>query len=212
MVVFLSFSAPTMAESYDVISDWMDLFYQTDRSPWTLHQREVEQLLSPLLKYFNCRSGLSEEGDHQMRCKSIKNAGIGEYTIIFSFGVDTSLVLDAVEIVANHPTLNNEWAKFKSIDREISLFTRKIKQKPYIAPILEETYSVPSADVLHMIMTKGVEYSHLFIFDKTAVSVGHNKEVLVLNFCSYFYYVYNNYRVIQDPVTGEIKYEEIYPE
>ncbi len=212
LVLFLSASAPVMAESYEIVSDWMDLFFQTERSPWTLHQKEVEQLMSPLMRYFQCRSGMSEDGDHQMKCKSIKNAGVGEYNLIFSFGSDVNLILDAVEIAANHPTLTKEWDKYKNIDREINYFTRKMKEKAYIAPGLFETPSLPSSDTLHTIMTKGVEYSQLFMFDDTAVSIGHNGGVFVLNFCSYYYYAYNNYREIKDPVTGEIQYDLVFPD
>ena len=213
LFVLLGCTAITAAaESYEIISDWMDLFYSTEQSPWTMKKSEIENMLRPLLQYFDCRNSISSESDHQFICKSKPNAGEGSYQMIFSYGVDNTYVLDAVEIVADHPSLIKEWGKFRDIDRELRLFTLKLKNKTYISQNLEETYTPPTADILHMIMTEGAEYSYLFLFNDTAVSVGHKDGLLILNFCSDEYYTYNSYRIVKDPVTGEIDYELVFPD
>ena len=211
LIVFLFSSAIVSAEDYSIITDWMDFLYSNERNPWETKKTDIF-FLDPLLQFFDCKNELNTDKDRLYKCISKKGTGEGVYQIILNFGHDNGLVLDAAEFVVSYPVLQKYWEKYKDIESEIDSVERIIKKKSYVKDNYQNTFNVPSSDVLHMIMTENAKYKHLFLFPGTVVSVGSKDDAIVLNLCSYEHYKNNSYRIVTDPLSGEQSRIEVFPE
>lgn len=208
-VMFMVFAVPAWAEDYDNILSLMDAFYANGTDPWSLKKSELSMINN--LKGFDCRHLITSDDDHQLRCTSVKGSYNGTYQITLSFGVDNDFVLDAVEIVLSHPTLNTAYSKYENINYYLRSFADAIKKKEYVAPTLVETGMESTPEIIHTIIETGAAYYDVFRFWDSAVSVGSVEDKIVLNFSSYYYYAYNCYAEETDQTTGETIYMLTWP-
>lgn len=207
--MLMIFVVPALAEDYTNILYLMDAFYANDADPWSLKKSELPVINN--LKGFDCRHLVTSDDDRQLQCTSVKGSYTGTYQITLSFGSDNDLVLDAVEIIVSHPTLNTAYSRHESINYYLRSFTDEIKKKAYIAPTLVETDMEYIPEAIHTIIEKGTTYYDVFRFGDSAVSVGSVEDRIVLNFSSYYYYAYNCYVEQTDETTGETVYILTWP-
>lgn len=185
IIFTLMFSAAVRAESYEISADWMDLFFENDRDPWSVKKTEMT-FLNNALKDFDCRNGVTNDGDYQMTCINKQGVFEGSYKITFSFGPKNDLVLDAVEIVTYHPRLKYNFDNFGDIQIVIENFKNKLFMKSYAKNYEHIVYGFN--DYVHTIMTKNVNYEESFLTSKSSFSFGTSKDLLILNFTSPQYY------------------------
>lgn len=208
-LIFILFSQKTVhAESYEIISDWMDLFYRDDKFPWTLQKQDVS-FLRAYLPDFVCKNDMSEEKERLMICVSRKGSYTGSYQITMNFGSKGSLLLESVEIAVIHPDLlaqNKQLRKWKQDAEELSDI---IAQKDYISFTHKPVETTLSKDMFHLLMFKNAEYAKMFKFYGNVVTTGYTDGVLILNFSSEKYYQDHTYVVVRDENTGKEHRENI---
>ena len=196
LFILMISAVPVFSESFEIVSDWMDLFYENEQNPWTLKITDLT-FSKKEFKKFNCRKGLYKDRDYRMTCDSIDGAFEGSYRIIFSFGEKGDSFLDAVEFVVNHPQLLKCYQKYGNIDNYLESFTEKIKMKDYSRDYTVE-YEIDK--YVHTIMTPKAVSREAFRFPGSGVTVGQLEDMLVLNissheyYCGHFYYeIFNEF-------------------
>ncbi|MBQ6518686.1 MAG: hypothetical protein IJI14_08200 [Anaerolineaceae bacterium] len=206
ILLFVSvFTQPVFAEKYDSFIDWTDLFFRNNKEPWNYHKSELT-FLNNELKNFECKNLRTKDFRYQTVCLSGNNKYEGNYKIIFDFGTGNDLILKAFEITAYHPAVKWDWDNYGTIDRVLLKMADDLKIKSFvgsdynnISRIKTETNKEFSVnDLVHAIFDKGSTVNSAFWFKNTGITVGHNKELIIVNVSSleyfrdkYYYEVYS---------------------
>lgn len=172
---------PANAESYNIIFNWMDLFYENSRNPWTLKSNDM-RFLDNKLKDFACRAYSIGES-WRLTCTNKGKTYSGNYRITMGFSNEN--MLEVVEIIAVHRTLSDCYAKYGSIEYLLngipytlrSKFASRISTKN---PVINEFVNPWLID--------NVETYDSFKAADSGIAFGFLEDKLVLNFSSKKYF------------------------
>ena len=187
-------AVPVFSESFEIVSGWMDLFYENGRDPWTLKISDLS-FTKNAFKKFSCRKMLYKGSNYRMTCGSIDGAFEGNYRIIFSFGEEMNSSLNAVEFAVYHPRLQKFYREHGNIDSYLESFTEKLKMKRYSG---DYTVEYEAGKYVHTIMTPKAVCRDAFRFPGSGVTVGQLEDMLIVNISSDDYYRRHFYYEIFD--------------
>ena len=185
---------PAFSENFEIVSDWIDLFYENGRNPWELKITDLTFSKSAFKK-FTCQKILYKGSDYRMTCDSNDDAFEGDYRIIFSFGKESNSSLDAIEFIVYHPLLQNHYQRYNNIDNYIESLSEKLRMKSYSGNYTVE-YEIEK--YVHTIMTPKAINRNAFRFPGSGVTVGQIEDLLIVNISSYEYYCDHFYYEIFD--------------
>lgn len=197
--MFGTFYKNVSAESFEIISDWMDVFFENGRNPWGAAKTELSYL-NTTLKDFVCQNDITKDGLYRMACTSKKGALTGMYQIIFNFGDKNQLKLDAVEIIAYHPELRHTYEQYGTIDLILKNFKSSLRRKDYTSNNQAE-YEIEK--YVHTFMTPNVIIVDSFRISGSGITLGRIDDKVVLNIASDNYYNKHHYYWDRDEKTGE---------
>ena len=187
------------AEDYTTFVGLTDLFFQNDKEPWDYHLAEVSSL-EKALKFFECQT---ERTGHRFRhvCVSDSSKYEGRYKLTLDFDPGKNLELRVIEIAAYHPAVKWDWDNYGNIDSALRNISEFLKAKSYIGNNLNMFYSIVTErnntfglkEIVHTLLDKNAEVTDTFWTPKTGVTVGHNKDMVVINLASFDFYNENYY-------------------
>ncbi|MBQ6517232.1 MAG: hypothetical protein IJI14_00845 [Anaerolineaceae bacterium] len=178
----------------------MDVFFENGRDPWSMKKTELS-FISDIMKNFECRNGVTTDGDYRLSCTSKKGAYEGGYRFLFTFGDKNDLYLDAVEITAYHPRLKKSLDNYGTIKIQIDNFKNTLRMKPYTENYKTQ-YEIEK--YIHTMMAENVIYDDSFTIPGGGITLGHIEDKIILNIASPEYYNKNHYYTKIDEKTGQV--------
>ena len=196
------FSSVAYAEDFDIISDWMDVFYKDGKAPWSLQKSDLS-FLKATFPDFVCQNSISESNERLFVCISRKEAYTGSYQMTLNFGTSGNLSLQAVEIAVMHPDLSESCKELRRWQYVSEVLSDSITKKWYVSFTHKPIESTLSKDLFHLLMLKDAEYGKMFKFYNSVVTTGYTDRAIILNFASEKYYQDHTYIIHCNDITRE---------
>ena len=210
-VCFLSASA----EDYLFFTELTDPFFKDGKEPWDYHLPDVT-IIENSLEFFECKD---KRMLYRFRyvCVSDDSKYSGRYKLTLDFNTEGNSALQAIEIEAYHPAIKWDWDNYGNIDSALKKITANLKAKSYVKGNINKFNGIKTErnnffgiqDIVHTLLDKNADVTDTFWFDKTGITVGHDKDTVVINLASFDYYNKNYY--FEEYITMFGDYKTFFP-